>query len=238
MRLVLLALFLSVNCAAQTTLGDILNKANQTLSQGNAAGLSNSKIVSGLKEALQVSTSKAVASTGRPDGFLKNAAIKILIPEKLRTVASGMRMFGMGAQVDQLEVGMNRAAEQATPKAKVIFLDALKRMTFDDARQILTNGGTSATDYFKRESSADLTDAFTPIVHQAMENVGVIQQYNKVMRSAPGGTALAGNFDLDKYVVSKTLDGLFYELGQEEKNIRQNPAARTSAILREVFGKK
>ena len=238
MRFVLLALFLSANCAAQTTLGDILNKANHTLNQGNAAGLSDSKIVSGLKEALQVSTSKAVASTGRPDGFLKNAAIKILIPEKLRTVASGMRMFGMGAQVDQLEVGMNRAAEQATPKAKAIFLDALKRMTFDDARQILTNGGTSATDYFKRESSADLTDAFTPIVHQSMENVGVIQQYNKVMRSAPGGTALAGNFDLDKYVVSKTLDGLFYELGQEEKNIRQNPAARTSAILRDVFGRR
>jgi uncharacterized protein DUF4197 len=144
----------------------------------------------------------------------------------------------MGAQVDALEVGMNRAAEQATPQAKQIFLNAVKRMTFADARQILTGGDTAATDYFKRQSSAELTTAFAPIVHRSMENVGVVQQYNRVLNSAPGGSALAGRFDLDKYVVGKTLDGLFYMLGQEEKKIRQNPAAQTTALLREVFGRK
>ena len=238
MRPALLAIVLLFCCSAQGQFDEILKKANDSLNRGNTNGLSNDKITAGLKEALQVSTGKAVALTGRPDGFLKNTAIKILLPDKLRPVASGMRMIGMGAQVDQLEVGMNRAAEQATPQAKQIFLNAVRRMTFDDAQQILSGGDTAATDYFKRQSSADLTTAFSPIVHRSMENVGVVQQYNRMLKSAPGGTALAGRFDLDKYVVGKTLDGLFFMLGEEEKKIRKNPAAQTTALLKEVFGKK
>jgi hypothetical protein len=109
-------------------------------------------------------------------------------------------------------------------------------MTFNDARGILTGSDTAATEYFRRTSSEDLTTAFAPIVHRAMENVGVVRQYNDLLASAPGGTALAGNFDLDKYVVGKTLDGLFYTLGQEERKIRKNPAAQTTSLLREVFG--
>lgn len=238
MRSALLAAVLALCCSAHAQLDDILKKANETLNKGDTANLSNDKIVSGLKEALQVSTGKAVALAGRPDGFLKNQAIKILLPPKIETVGKGMRMLGMGAQVDQLEVGMNRAAEQAAPQAKQIFLAAVKKMTFDDARKILSGSNTAATEYFKRQSSADLTTAFTPIVHRSMENVGVVQQYNQVLKSAPGGTALAGSFDLDKYVVGKTLDGLFLMLGEEEKKIRQNPAAQTTALLKEVFGKK
>jgi hypothetical protein len=222
----------------QAQLGDILKKADETLNQRNTSGLSNDKIVAGLREALQVSTGKAVALTGRPDGFLKNEAIKILLPPKLETVGKGMRMLGMGAQVDELEVGMNRAAEQATPQAKAIFLSAVKRMSFDDARKILTGGDTAATEYFKRTSSADLTTAFTPIVQRSMQRVGVVQKYNRVLQSAPGGNALAGQFDINKYVVGKTLDGLFLMLGQEEKKIRQNPAVQTTALLKEVFGRK
>src|SRR5437588_1729414 len=144
----------------------------------------------------------------------------------------------MGAKVEELEVSMNRAAEQATPQAKAIFLVALKKMTFDDARRVLTGGDTAATDYFKRSSSADLTTAFSPIVHRSMERVGVVQQYDQVLKSAPGGNLLAGQFDLDKYVVGKTLDGLFHMLGEEEKQIRKNPAAQTTALLKEVFGGK
>jgi hypothetical protein len=142
----------------------------------------------------------------------------------------------MGAQVDELEVGMNRAAEQATPFAKQIFLNAVKKMTFDDARKILTGGDTAATVYFQRTSTDDLSTAFTPIVQRSMRNVGVVQQYNRVLASAPGGSALAGQFDLNKYVVGKTLDGLFLILGEEEKKIRKNPAAQTTTLLKEVFG--
>lgn len=238
MRPILLAFVLSITCTAQTQLGDILKKADEALNQRSTSSLSNDKIIAGLKQALQVSTGKAVAVTGKPDGFLKNAAIKILLPPKLQTVGKGMRMLGMGAQVDELEVGMNRAAEQATPYAKQIFLNAVKKMTFDDARHILTGGDTAATEYFKKQSTEDLTTAFTPIVKRSMQRVGVVQQYNQVLNSAPGGSALAGQFDLNKYVVSKTLDGLFLMLGEEEKKIRKNPAAQTTALLREVFGAK
>jgi hypothetical protein len=144
----------------------------------------------------------------------------------------------MGDKVDELETGMNRAAEQATPQAKQIFLAALRKMTFEDARHILTGDDTAATEYFKRTSSADLTTAFSPIVHTTMEHVGVVQQYDRVIKSAPGGSTIANEFDLDKYVVGKTLDGLFYMLGQEEQKIRKNPAAQTTALLKEVFGRK
>ncbi len=226
----------TIPCSAQ--LGDILKHAEDAVQHSNTSRLSDSKITAGLKQALQVSTSNAVAYSGKPDGFLKNQAIKILLPDKLKTVGKGMRLMGMGAKVDELEVGMNRAAEKATPKAKTIFLSALERMSFDDARKILTGGDTAATEYFKNSSTAELTTAFSPIVHQSMVNVGVVQQYNSVIQSAPGGTVLAGKLDLDKYVVGKTLDGLFYMLGQEERKIRKNPAAQTTTLLKEVFGHK
>ena len=111
-------------------------------------------------------------------------------------------------------------------------------MTFDDARHILSGNDTAATDYFKRTSSADLTTAFSPIVKRSMQHVGVVEQYNQLINSAPGGSALAGQFDLDKYVVGKTLDGLFFMLGQEEKKIRKDPAAQTTSLLKEVFGRR
>jgi len=238
MRAALLIVVLFCSCLAPAQFGDIWKKANETLNRGNSSGLTNEKIIAGLKEALQVSTGKAVALTGRPDGFLKNEAIKIVLPPKLQSVGRGMRMIGMGARVDELEVGMNRAAEQATPEAKRIFIAAVKKMSFDDARKILTGNDTAATDYFKRTSSDDLTTAFTPIVIRSMQNVGVIQQYNRVLASAPGGTTLTGQFDINKYVVTKTLDGLFLMLGEEEKKIRKDPAAQTTALLKEVFGRK
>ncbi|SRR6266496_4893880 len=238
MRAALLIYVLLCSCLAPAQFGDIWKKATETLNRGNTSGLSNDKIIAGLREALQVSTGNAVALTGRPDGFLKNEAIKILLPPKLQTVGRGMRMIGMGARVDELEVGMNRAAEQATPEAKKIFIAAVKKMSFDDARKILTGNDTAATDYFKRTSSDDLTTAFTPIVIRSMQRVGVVQQYNRVLASAPGGTVLTGQLDINKYVVTKTLDGLFLMLGEEEKKIRKDPAAQTTALLKEVFGRK
>jgi len=229
---------LFVSSVATAQLGDLVKRAEQQLGTQSGSNLSDDKIVAGLKEALQVSTGNAVAKTGRVDGYLKNEAIKIALPPKLKTVGSGLRLVGMGSQVDDLEVGMNRAAEKAAPQAKAIFLASLKKMTFTDARQILTGGDTAATDYFKRTSTPDLTTAFKPIVHQSMLNVGVVQQYNKVLASAPAGSALAGQFDLTNYVVEKALDGLFYELGQEETKIRKDPMAQTTSLLKEVFGRK
>jgi uncharacterized protein DUF4197 len=223
---------------SQSPLDELKRRIEQAASGNKTNQLSDDKIIAGLKEALRVGTGNAVALTGKPDGFLKNAAIKILLPEKLRTAGKTLRMVGMGSQVDALEVGMNRAAEQATPKAKQIFLNSLTHMTFSDARQILTGGDTAATDYFKRSSSGELTTAFAPIVHTAMQNVGVVRQYNQLMKN-PMVTAVANDksFNLDDYVVGKTMDGLFYMVGEEEKKIRKDPAAQVTPILKEVFGR-
>ncbi len=220
----------------QSPLDDLRKRAEEALGK---RGPGEERIAAGLKEALTVSTRKAVASTGRVDGFLKNEAIKILLPEKLRSVGRGLRMVGMGQQVDGLEVGMNRAAEQAAPAARQIFINAVTKMTIADARKILTGGDTAATEYFKSASTDELTAAFAPIVHQSMENVGVVRQYNQIMQN-PMAARLAESkdFNLDKYVVGKTMDGLFYVMGQEEKKIRTDPAARTTALLREIFGKQ
>ena len=239
--LALLAAVLAGSVAAQQSqspLEELKRRIEEAARGKKASGLTDDKIIAGLKEALRVGTGNAVALTGKPDGFFKNAAIKILLPEKLRSAGKTLRMVGMGSQVDALEVGMNRAAEQAAPKAKQIFLNALTRMTFSDARQIFTGGDTAATDYFKRTSSDELTTAFAPIVHRAMENVGVVRQYNK-LTSNPMFAAVANDksFNLDDYVVGKTMDGLFYMVGEEEKKIRKDPAAQITPILREVFGK-
>jgi len=226
-------------CSAEAQLDQILNKLETTSPSSSLPGmaLSNDKIAGGLKEALTKSTGTAVASTGRPDGYFKNQAIKILLPSQLQTVGKGMRMMGMGGQLDELELAMNRAAEQAAPAAKQIFINAITKMSFDDARKILSGGNTAATDYFKKTSSTELTQAFTPIVHQSMESVGVVKQFDAVAQNSMAGPLL-GNFNLDGYVVGKALDGLFYMLGQEEKQIRTDPAAQTTTLLKEVFGKK
>jgi len=225
-----------VSAAAQ--LGKTLQKAEAALERRDPSGLSEDQIAAGLRQALEFSTSKAVSLAGKTDGFLENEAIRILLPPKLQSVGKTMRLIGEGDTVDDLEIGMNRAAERASPQAKPIFLDALKKMTIPDARNILTGGDTAATEYFKRTCSADLTTALSPIVHSSMQRVGVIKKYDRVIKTVPGGSAIANEFDLDKYVVGKTLDGLFYMLGQQEIKIRTDPTAQTTALLKEVFAKK
>jgi len=239
-RLTLLSVAVCLSCCslAMAQLSEVLKKTDDALEHRDSSNLPEEKIISALKEALEVGTGRAVALCGRHDGFMKNEAIRILLPPKLQPVGKGMRLLGMGEQVDDLEIGMNRAAEQATPQAKQIFVDALKKMSIEDARGILSGTDTAATDYFRRSTSADLTTAFTPIVHQTMQKVGLIRQYDNVIKNAPGGGALASEFDFDKYVVSKTLDGIFLMLGEEEKKIRKDPAAQTTDLLKEVFGRK
>src|SRR3954465_12539711 len=161
----LITIALALGSAAQSPLEQIWkNSTNESISN-----LSNAKIAAGLKEALKVSTTKTVAATGKPDGFLKNEAIRILLPDKLRSAGKGLRLVGMGPQLDELEVGMNRAAEQATPLAKQIFLNALMKMSIDDARRILSGNDTAATEYFRNASSDELTSAFKPIVHKSLQ---------------------------------------------------------------------
>jgi hypothetical protein len=217
-----------------------LDRLFKTLGGGEKeSGLSDVKIGSGLKEALKIGTENAVGFTGKKDGFFLNQAIKILMPEKLRTFEKGLRAVGYGPQVDEFVLSMNRSAEKATPFAKQIFWDAIGEMTFEDVRKILSGNDTAATDYCKGKTTNRLTDVFKPIVSNAMNEVGVTRQYKELVgryESIP--FVKKESFDLDQYVVTKALDGLFHMVGEEEMKIRKNPTARTTDLLKEVFGSK
>ena len=205
---------------------------------GKKAGLSDPKAAAGLKEALQVGAEKAVNLTGRTDGFFANQAIKILMPEKLRTLEKGLRAVGYGPQLDQFILSMNRSAEAAAPAAKKIFVDAITAMTIQDAKQILTGGDTAATDYFRSKTGDQLSAAFRPYVEKTMGENNVTQQYKALTdRYQAIPFAKSQSLDINGYVVGKALDGLFHELGNQERLIRKDPAARTTALLKEVFGR-
>lgn len=208
------------------------------LGLGQQGGLTDVKIGSGLKEALKIGTENAVNLTGRADGYFRNRAIKILMPEKLQTLEKGLRLVGYGPQVDEFVLSMNRAAERAAPAAQRIFWDAIGKMTFDDARKILDGGDTAATDYFKAKTSDELAAAFRPVVDQTMNEVGVTRQYKGLVgRYEAIPLVKSVTFDVDEYVVTKALDGLFHVLGEEERKIRADPAARVTDLLQEVFAK-
>jgi len=215
-----------------------LDKILKSLGIGKESGLSDVKIGSGLREALKIGTENTVNLTGKTDGYFLNQVIKILMPERLRTLEKGLRAVGYGPQVDEFILSMNRASEQAAPFAKQIFWDAIGEITFDDVRKIWSGHETAATDYFKGKTTDKLTAAFRPVVDKAMNEVGVTRQYKELVgryESIP--FVKKETFDLDHYVVTKALDGLFHVLGEEERKIRTDPAARITDLLKEVFGK-
>lgn len=237
-RLLLPVIFILMSAWPATAQFDRFLKELKDLGIGKTSGLSDEKIVAGLKEALRVGTQNTVNLTGKMDGYFRNEAIKILMPEKLRTLEKGLRTVGYGSEIDEFVLSMNRAAERAAPQAKEIFWDAIKAMSFDDARKILEGNETAATDYFKGKTTDRLTAAFKPIVDQSMNEVGVTRQYKDLVgRFQTIPFVKTESFDLDHYVTDKSLAGLFYVLGQEEKKIRTNPAARVTDLLKEVFGK-
>jgi len=223
---------------AMTPVHGQATETSNPLSAGHPIDLSDAKISSGLKQALQVGAGNAVKLTGRPDGYFGNEAIKIVLPKSLGPFEKGLRAVGYGPKVDALILSMNRAAESAAPGAKKIFEDAILSMTFDDARKILSGGDTAATDYFKSKTTKQLTAAFRPVVKKTMDQNGVAQQYNQLVTQAQTIPFMKNqNLDITDYVVSQALNGLFYMLGREEQKIRTNPAAQTTSLLKQVFGR-
>jgi hypothetical protein len=210
------------------------------LLQGLGGGtLSDAKIGSGLKEALRVGTEATIRLTGKTDGYFANQAIKILLPSQLQSADKGLRMVGYGPQLDEFVLSMNRAAEAAAPGAKKIFGDAIGAMSIQDVRKIWSGGDNAATQYFKSKTSNQLTAAFKPIVDKALNQVGVTRQYKELLGRAQSIPFMkTESLDIDRYVLTKSLDGLFVVLGEQEKQIRTNPAARTTDLLKEVFASK
>jgi hypothetical protein len=216
---------------------DFLKGAMKSL--GLEQGLTENEIVDGLKEALEIGTSKAVTLVSEKNGYLKNPKIKIPLPKNVRKAEKILRSIGFGSKVDEFELSMNRAAERAAPKAKSIFWDAIKKMSFSDARQILKGPDDAATQYFRQKTSSQLQDEFKPIVNQAMSEVGVTQVYKSLDRKIKAlPFTKSYSFDLDEYVTDKALDGLFTMLAAEEQKIRQDPTARVTDLLKRVFAEQ
>ena len=193
---------------------------------------------SGVREALRIATERAVQSTSRVDGFLGNPAIRIGLPGALGKLANALRVVGKMVQLEELELAMNRAAERAAGAATPVFVDAIAKLTLEDAAGIVTGGDTAATDFFERTASDPLRARFRPIVEQAMQDVGLAERYEKLVRryaSLPFASKL--HFDLAGYVTERTLAGLFRVIGEEEQRIRTSPAARTTGLLKRVFGR-
>jgi len=203
-----------------------------------ATALSQDQMIGGLKEALGKGVEHAVGLLGKDDGFLKDLAVKIPMPATLKKVESSLRMFGQDKLADDFVTTMNRAAEKAVPEAAAVLGQAVKQMTLTDAQAILTGTNDAATQYFRRSSETNLYERFHPIVVKATEQVGVTSAYKQMLGKASFATAFLGQDagDLDAYVTHKALDGLFVKIADEEKRIRENPLARTSDLLKKVFG--
>lgn len=229
--------------AADAQLKNILKKdssgktgVQKILSGGNSkSGLSNDEIVSGLKEALSVGTNNASSRLSKVDGFFKDAAIKILMPEEAKKAEKKLRSLGMGKLVDDAILSMNRAAEDASKSAAPIFLNAVKGMSIQDAVGILRGGDFAATTYLKNKTTASLTEAFRPVIENSLKKVDATKYWNTVFTTYNKFSSDKINPDLAAYVTEKSLGGIFYQVGLEEQKIRKDPLARTTDILKKVF---
>jgi hypothetical protein len=198
-------------------------------------GLSNDEIVRGLKEALSVGTNNASGKLSLVDGFFKDAAIKILMPEEAKKAEKKLRALGMGKMVDDAILSMNRAAEDASKSAAPIFINAVKGMSIGDAVGILRGGDFAATNYLKEKTTSSLTEAFRPVIEASLEKVNATKYWNTVFTTYNKFSADKVNPDLSAYVTERALSGMFHQVSLEEQKIRKDPLARTSDILKKVF---
>jgi hypothetical protein len=235
-----LLLLFATPAAAQ---GDLLQQGLKVLSSSGGSGsgggsLTQTEMGDGLKEALRVGTEAVVSQLGRPDGFYGDKAVHIPLPGQLATVQKALRAAGYSSLVDDLELKLNRAAEQATPKAKALFVDAIAAMTIQDAAKILNGPDDSATQYFRKSMGPGLGKEMKPIVDATLADAGAVQAYDAMMsqyKALPFMPDAKAN--LSDYVVEKGMDGIFHYVAEEEAAIRNNPAARTTDLLKKVFGK-
>ncbi|WP_192823774.1 DUF4197 domain-containing protein [Rufibacter sp. LB8] len=227
--------FLAQTAFAQVNLKD-LGKLKQIVN--NPSATNPTDIGAALKEALSIGVSKGSDALSLADGFYKNPNVKIPFPPDVKRVEDRLRQLGMGSEVDKFVMALNRAAEDAATQAKPIFLNAIKQMTIQDAAAILKGQPDAATQYLRRTTSAQLQEAFQPIIQNSLNKVNATQYYNTLI-TAYNKIPLVQkvNPNLEDYATQKAMDGLFTVVAQEEQNIRQNPAARTTELLKKVFGK-
>jgi len=240
-----LTLFLFLHSTNAQILKKVLGDKNDTTKKsssilnnvlGKGGNLSTDDIAAGLKEALSVGAEKAGKNLSSLNGYFGNAAIKILMPEEAKKAEQKLRAIGLGKQVDEAILSMNRAAEDAASSAAPIFVNAIKQMSIQDAAGILKGGDFAATDYLKNKTTTALTDAFRPVIEKSLEKVDATKYWNTIFTAYNKVSLTKINPDLSAYVTEKALTGIFSQVGQEEQQIRKNPVARTSELLKKVFG--
>lgn len=250
MHVRMMALILSLSLAGPATafdLGDLLNavKGAQDKSSATQAtptqsaldALTPTEMTAGLKEALTRGAEAAVAQLGKQDGFFGDPKLRIPLPENLKKVDKLMRTFGMGKQADELILSMNRAAEAAVPEAKTLLINAVKDMSVEDAKGILTGGDRAATEFFRKKTETALTERFLPMVKTATSQVGLAQSYNKYAGLASRfGRVKQDQASIENYVTKESLDRLYTVIGEQERAIRSNPVQYGSDLLKKVFG--
>jgi hypothetical protein len=215
-------------------LGSVLLSSAFALSVGD---LTNQDATRGIKGALSQGAASAIGKLGVPGGFLNNPKVKIPLPPALEEVSKGMRMMGRGKDADELVATMNHAAEQAVPEAKQLMITAVKTMSVEDAKKILTGGDNSVTEFFKAKTQAPLAIKFLPIVKRATDRLGLAQKYDQFAGEGVKFGLIKGDAaNIEQYVTDKALDGLYLMIGEEERALRQHPAQAASAIVAKVFG--
>jgi hypothetical protein len=213
-------------------IGNVLSN----LSGKTAGSLTNEEIIGGLKEALIKGTENGTQKLSKADGFFKDAVLKILMPEEAVKVENTLRKFGLGKQVDDAILSMNRAAEDAAKSAAPIFVNAVKEMNFQDAMSILKGGDNAATSYLQQKTTNALTEAFRPIIEASLEKVNATKHWNTIFTSYNKFSNEKVNTDLSAYVTERAMAGIFHMVALEEQKIRKDPLARTSDLLMKVFG--
>jgi len=238
----MLLMYVAVSTVSATDWSGYLDKlkgsVNIPTETSSVASLSHTEMVAGLKEALSEGTQFAVDSLGKEGGFLDNSKVKIPMPDSLSWVEKSLRTLHQDELADEFIDTMNHAAERAVPEAAVIFGTAIRNMSIEDAQEILTGPDDAATQYFRTSTQAELTERMRPVVEEATAQTGVTSAYKNMTARAGGMISLLPSdaTDLDGYVTSKTLDGLFIMIAEEEKKIRENPLARSTDLLKKVFG--
>lgn len=256
-RFLNLSFFLVIFSSATSQAQTILDKVNKVLSPGTGAqqggnkaadviqavtgfnkggGLSNDEIIGGLKEALSLGSNASTKKLGAMDGFFRDAALKILMPQEARDAEKVLRKVGLGSLVDKAVLSMNRAAEDAASGVGDIFIGAIKGMTITDGLNILRGGDFAATDYLKKNTSIQLADKMRPVIETSLKKVDATNYWKQVFSAYNKFSHKKVDTDLVNYVSSKTMDGIFYSIGQEEQKIRKDPAAQVTGLLKKVFG--
>ena len=238
-KLVFIAAILGFQTVEAQKIGDLLKKASN-MALPSSSGLSTDEIAGGLKEALQKGAQTGTAKLSSPGGFLENAALKIIMPPEAQKIESTLRRLGFNQLMDDMIVSMNRAAEDACKTAVPIFTTAIREMTITDGINILRGSDTSATSYLRTKTNTALAQSFSPIIKTSLDKVNATQFWEKIITTY-NSVPLIGkkmNPDLVGYVTDKSLSGIYTEIASQEKDIRANPAARTSALLQKVFTKK